>query len=134
MDLHGDFAGSELKRYLLIEHARNHQSHNFALAWGERFVVLSQLAKFALLLTRYPIAIQSLMNRIQQILFPEWLGQKLHRTRFHRFHRHRNVSMTGDKDDGNPSTGVSQLALKIQAVDSRQSHVQDQAAWPLRPL
>src|ERR1017187_1619534 len=134
MDLHGDFAGSELKRNLLIEHARNYQSHDFALAWGERFVVLSQLAKFALLLTRCPIAIQSLMNRIQQILVPEWLGQELDRAGFHGLYRHRNISMAGDKDDGNPDSGVNQLALKIQTVDSGKSHVQDQAAWPVRPL
>src|ERR1035437_8500167 len=119
MDLEGDFAGSELKRALLIEHARNYQSHDFALAWGERFVVLSQLAKFALLLTRHPIAIQSLMNRIQQILVPERLGQELHRPGFHGLHRHRNISMTGDEYDRNPDARVGQFALKIQTTDSR---------------
>src|SRR5277367_6304195 len=34
MDLYGDFAGSEFKRYLLIKHARNNETHDFALARG----------------------------------------------------------------------------------------------------
>src|ERR1017187_3306659 len=119
MDLHGDFAGSELKRNLLIEHARNYQSHDFALAWGERFVVLSQLAKFTVLLTRYPIAIPSLIHRIQQVLVSERLGQELDGAGFHGLYRHRNISMTGDEYDRNPDARVGQFALKIQTADSR---------------
>src|SRR6266478_5802653 len=134
MDLHGDFAGSELKSYLLIEQARNYQGHDFALACGQRLVALSQLAKLTLLLARHPVAIQSLVDRIQQVLVPERLRQKLHRTGFHGLHRHRNISMTGDEDDGNPDARVGQLALKVQSVDSRKSHVQNQATWPIRPL
>ena len=42
--------------------------------------------------------------------------------------------MTGDEDDGNLDTRVSQLTLKVQTVDSGKSHVQDQATWPIRPL
>jgi hypothetical protein len=68
MDLHGDFAGPEFRRYLFVEHARNHQGHHFARACGQLLVVLSQLANFAPRLTRYPVTIQCLMNRIQQVL------------------------------------------------------------------
>jgi hypothetical protein len=57
MNLHGDFAGSEFRRYLFIEQARNYRGHHFALACGQRPVVLSQLANFAPLLTRYPVTI-----------------------------------------------------------------------------
>ncbi len=42
--------------------------------------------------------------------------------------------MTGDKDDGNPDAGVDQLALKIQAIDPRKPHVQNQATWRVRAL
>src|SRR5260370_9003733 len=134
MDLHGDFAGPELRSYLLIEHARNHQAHDLALACGHRLVALSQLGKLTLLLARHPVAIQSLVDRIQQVLVSERLGQELHRTGFHGLHRHRNISMPGDEDDRNPDARVSQLALKIQTVDSRKPHVQNQATWPICPL
>src|SRR5258708_24423828 len=65
LDLNRDFTGSELKSYLLIEHARNHHTHDLALAWGEQLVALSQHSQFALLLADYPVAIQSLDNRVQ---------------------------------------------------------------------
>ena len=42
--------------------------------------------------------------------------------------------MTGDENDGDPEARVSQLALKLEAVDSRKSHVQHKTAWAVRPL
>src|ERR1700680_3988088 len=42
--------------------------------------------------------------------------------------------MASNKNDGNPNTGVNQLALKIETADSRKSHVQNQATWPIRAL
>src|SRR5713226_3064765 len=134
MDLHGDFAGPELKSHLLIEHARNYQSHDLALACGQRLVAVSQLAKLTLLLARHTVAVQSLVDRIQQVLVPEGLSKELHRAGFHGLHRHRNISMPGDEDDGNPDARIRQLALKVQTVHTRKSHVQNKATWPVRPL
>src|SRR5216683_4532020 len=119
MDLHGDFAGPKVISDLLIEPARNHQSHDLALACGQRLVTVSQLAKLTLLLARHTVAVQSLVDRIQQVLVPKGLGQELHRTGLHGLHRHRNISVTGDEDDGNLDARVSQLALKFKTIDSR---------------
>ncbi len=132
MDFHGDFAGPELKSYLLIEHARNDQCHDLPLARGHGFVTPSQFGKLALLLAHHPVAIQSLVDRIQQVLVAEGLGEELHCTGFHGLYRHRDIAMTGDEDDGNENVRVSQLPLKVQTVDSRKSHIQDEAAWSVR--
>src|SRR5207253_837408 len=132
--LHSDFTGPKVISDLLIEHARNHQSHDLALACRQRFVAVSQLAKVTLLLTRHTVSVQSLVDRIQQVLVPEGLSQELHRAGFHGPHAHRNISMPGDEDDGNPDARIRQLALKVQAVDARKSHVQNQATWPVRTL
>src|ERR1017187_333176 len=99
VDFNSDFAGSELRSYLLIEHARDHQSHDLALAWGQQFVALPQFGKLTLLLMYRPGPIQSLINRIQQVLVPEGLGQEFDRTRFHGLHRHGNISMTSYEDN-----------------------------------
>src|SRR5580700_9090932 len=134
MDLYGDFAGSKFRGYLLVEHPGNHQAHDLALACGEQLVALSQLVKLSLPLARLPVAIQSLVDRIQQILIPEGLGQELHRAGFHGPHGHGNIPMARDEDYGNRNTRVGQLALKIQAINSRKSHVQNQATWSVRWL
>jgi hypothetical protein len=42
--------------------------------------------------------------------------------------------MTGDKDDGDLDARVSQLALKVETVDSRKADVQNQAIWPILSL
>src|SRR5271156_131305 len=134
LHLHRDFAGAELISYLFIEHARNHKTHHLALTRCQRLVTPAQFSKLILLFTRYPIAIQSLVNRIQQVLVLEGLSQELHRTRFHGLHRHRNISMTSDEDDGNADAGISQLPLKIQTIDSRKSHVENKTTRPVRAL
>src|SRR5438270_634368 len=134
MDLHGDFACPQIRSYLLIELAGNHQAHDFTLACGQRLVAFSHLGKFALLLARYTVAFQSLVDRIQQVLVLERLGQKLHGTRFHGLHRHRNISMSGDENDWNSDARVSQVALQVETVDAWKAHVQDKAAWTVRWL
>src|SRR6266550_4284797 len=96
--------------------------------------MLAQLSKVTLLLAHHAVALESLMDRIQQVLIAERLGQELHRTGLHGLHRHRDISMTGDEDDGNVDVRVSQLTLKVQTVDSRKPHIQDEATWSVRPF
>ena len=57
LNLHSDFAGPKFPSDLLIEHARNHQAHDLALACGQRLVSCSQLGKASLLLARRLVAI-----------------------------------------------------------------------------
>src|ERR1700745_1855009 len=42
--------------------------------------------------------------------------------------------MTGGEDDGNVNARVRQLALKVQTVHSRKSHVQDKTTWRVRAV
>src|SRR5277367_469158 len=134
LDLDGDFTGSEFRSHLLIEHSRNHHAHDLALPRGQRFVSLLQLGKLNAPLAHYPVAVQSLVNRVQQILIAKRLGKKLHGPGFHGTHRHRNISVAGDKNDGNPDARILQLSLEVQAADTGKPHVQNQATWSFRPL
>jgi hypothetical protein len=67
------------------------------------------------------------VDRIEQFLMPEGLGKKLHRSRLHGLDRHRNVSVSRKKNDGNADFPSLQLVLQIQAADAGQSHIQNQA-------
>ena len=42
--------------------------------------------------------------------------------------------MPGDEDDWNPDTRVGQLVLKVQAIGSRKSYIENQATRPVRWL
>jgi Outer membrane efflux protein len=75
-----------------------------------------------------------LLDRVEQLLIPEGLGQKFHRARLHGLHRHGNVPMTGDEDDGDRDAGLGQLTLEIEAAQSRQSHIQNEASRRVRTL
>src|ERR1051326_391710 len=87
-----------------------------------------------LLLAAVAIAVKSVLNRIDQVLVPERLGQKLHRSSFHGSDRHRNVPMSGNKNDGNMNVGLEQFLLEIQAAHTRQSNVKHQTAGSIHPL
>src|ERR1700676_3006753 len=130
MDLHRDFADSQRKSYLLIEHAGGDQPHDLTLAFAQGLVAFSQLGGVTPLTARCTVTIQSLVDGIQQVLVQERLGQELHRTGFHGLYGHRDISVTGDEDDRNLYPGVTQLPLKVQTVDARQAHVENKAAWP----
>ena len=123
LNLHRNFARSEFKSDLFVKHAGNHQTHHLALARGQRLIALLQFGKLPLLVARDPVAIEGLLNSVQQILIDEWLGQELHRARFDGFHCHRNIAMSGNKDDGDAHAGVCQFPLKFQAVYSRKGNV-----------
>src|ERR1700730_12195350 len=74
------------------------------------------------------------MNRIQEILVAERLGEEFHGPRLHGPYRHRNVAVRGDENDRNLNIGCGQLALEVQPTDSRQPDIADEATeqvWKL---
>src|SRR5579862_3549308 len=94
----------------------------------------SQLGKLTLLLASYLVAIQGLIDRIQQVLITEGFRQELNRTGLHRLDGHGDISITGDEDNGNPNTCICQFMLKLEAVGATESHVKNKATRSVRPL
>jgi hypothetical protein len=72
-----------------------------AFACRECLETLPQCRQLGTLPTIATIPIESLLNRVDKILMPKWLGQKLHGPGFHGSHRHRYVAVPSQKDDGN---------------------------------
>jgi len=62
---------------------------------------LSQFSSVSLLLADDTISSERSLNRIEQILVPKWLCQKLNRARLHGPDGHRNVYTCCEKDDRN---------------------------------
>jgi hypothetical protein len=79
------------------------------------------------LLARRSIACQRMLNSIQQVLVAKRLGEKFHRPGFHRLHRHRDVSVPGNKDDGDIHPSLRECALQVEAAQSGQPDVEHQA-------
>jgi hypothetical protein len=102
-------------------------SHNkrqyFALALRQQVVPCTLFGNLSLALPICAVALDGLVNRIEQRLVAKRFSEKLNRTGLHRLHRHRDVAMASDKDDRNRKTGCSQLALEIESARSGQTHV-----------
>ena len=134
MDLDGGFACSDGVGYLLAQEAGDDPRHHFSFTRCQRFEALPQHCKFRLLLASYPIPFQREMNRIQQILVVEGLGEKLHGPRLHGPYRHRDVAVRSDENDRNLNIGFGELALQVESADSRQPDIEDEATGHVRKL
>src|SRR6185312_17119139 len=88
---------------------------------------LSQFSIVSLLFADDAIPSERSLNRIEQILLPEWFGEKLNRARLHGLDRHRNVRMCCEKDDWNTYLRSFQFVLKVQAANAGESDVKNQA-------
>src|ERR1043165_9065714 len=123
-----------MKRDLFVEHSFDDERKHFRLAWRQRLITTAQISTISLLRTREPVAIERLLNRIEQVLIAKRLRQKLHRTGFHRSHRHRNIAMSGNEDDGKVNVSLGKRALEIETAESRHAHVEDQTRCEVRPF
>src|SRR5467141_4017864 len=71
-------------------------------------------------------------NSGEQIARPDGLRQKLDCPRLHRAHRHRDAAVSGDENDRDLYAGSRQLMLEIQAAETRQADIEDEAGGPLQ--
>ncbi len=63
-------------------------------------------------------AFDSVLNRIEKVLIAERLREELHRAGLHSPHGHRDVTVTGDENDGNTRPGSGELTLKIEPAEA----------------
>jgi len=87
----------------------------------------AQFSEFGSLLQRGPVALDCLVNRIEQILIAEWLGQKLDCAGFHRADAHWDVAVPGDENNRDISVFTGKLALELQSALARHTNVENQA-------
>ena len=128
MSLHRRLAGAELRGDLFVEQTRHDQGHDLALARRQRLVPPSQLGQLRPLLSCRAVTINRLLNGVEELLVTKRFREKLHGSSLHGLHRHGNVAMSGDEHDRDRRIRVGKLALKINAAQSGQPHVEDKAA------
>src|SRR3546814_2680310 len=58
---------------------------------------------------------------IEQGLIADRLGQKIDRAGFHRLHRHGDVAVPGQEDDGFGNTRRGQMLLEVEPARARHS-------------
>lgn len=95
---------------------------------------LVQISEFACLLAGRAIARECLLNRVKKVLVTKRLWKELDRPRFHRPHRHGNVTVAGNENDWNNDIGPKQLSLQVEAAQPWQSHVKHEACRHIRAL
>ncbi len=134
MDLDGCFACSDGVGYLFAQEARNDPRQHFSFTRCQRFEALPQHRDFSISLAPGAVPLQCHLNRIQQILFTKWLGEKLYGPRLHGSHSHRNVAVRSYKDDRDMNVSLGQLVLEVEPTDPWQPDVEDETAGRVRTL
>src|ERR1035441_9596589 len=114
VDLDSSLAGAQLSGDLFIEQPRDDELHDLALAGRQGGLTPSQVSRFRLFVACGAVAFDGLVDCIQQDLAAERLGEEFQGSGLHSFHGHRNVSVAGDKDEGDrKSTRLNSSHLGI---------------------
>jgi len=82
--------------------------------------------------TTLSVTLDSARDRIEKILVAKRLGEKIDSAGFHGPHRHGDIAMSRYKHDWNSNISLDQLSLEVETAQSRQSHVEHEAAWNIR--
>src|ERR1700759_3527255 len=109
-------------------------NHDFTLPWTQRVKTSPEVGQSILFLAPNPIAREAKLNAVEEVLIPEGFCEELDRAALHRLHRHGDVAVPGDEDDGKFPVRCGKFALKIKTALLRQSHVEDQARGPIRRI
>src|ERR1700751_4813606 len=119
---------------LLAEAPLHNLDHYLAFPWGERFEARPERTQGLFILAPSTIASEAELDRVDQVLITERLGQELDSTRLYRLHRHRDVTVPRHEDDWDLDIRSRELALKIQTALPRQSNVQNEAGGTVRAV
>ena len=71
---------------------------------------------------------------IEKILVAKQLGKEVNGACFHGPHRHGNVAMPRDEQDGNPDFPLCRFRLEIETVQSWKANIEYQAVRYVRVL
>jgi hypothetical protein len=127
MNLHRRFCDTDIVGNLLAEAALHDVDHYLAFPRGKRFEARSERTQSLFILALSTITSKGELDRVDQVLITERLGQELNGTAFHRLHRHRDVTVPRYEDNWDWDTRLREFALKIQAARPGQSNVKNEA-------
>jgi hypothetical protein len=78
--------------------------------------------------------VQGLHDSVEQGLVVERFREEVDRPGFHGAHRHRNVAMTGEENNGHRHLALRQFLLQLQPTQARELDIEHQTAravWTL---
>src|SRR5689334_22542985 len=134
MNLNCGLADADVEGNLLAEPTPYNMNHDLTLTGGQRFEALSEHTQGPVVLAPGTIAREAELDCIEKLLVTKRLLKEFDGTAFHRLYRHLDVAMPCNEDDWKLPAGCDELALKIKAALTRQSHVEDQAGGAVRQL
>jgi hypothetical protein len=94
MQFSGSFGDAYLARDLLVQLTPNNLNRDFALALRQFIKSRSKRAHGFVILAARAVTREPNVYSIQKILPPEWFREKLDGARLHRFHGHRDITMS----------------------------------------
>src|SRR5947208_4287589 len=91
-----------------------------------------QVSNRILKLTPLLVALDRGRNGIQKILIAKWLGEEIDSAGLHGPHRHGDIAVSRNEYNRNSDIGFHQLGLEVETAQSRQAHVEHEAARHIR--
>jgi len=99
LDFNRDLTRAQFGGDLFVQQTTDGQSHHLPLTRRERFIAAPQDRCSGTLVPRFTVAFNRLMDCVEQILVAERFWEKLNGPGFHGPHAHRDITMSGDKNN-----------------------------------
>src|SRR5580658_7240144 len=107
-----NFTRPEYRGNLLCLHTGHYELHHFSFARSQAFMPVIQFGHLIPLASQLLVALQRLLNRIEEFLMAEWFRQELKGARLHGLYSHGNIPVSRDEDDWDIDPHFTQFMLE----------------------
>ena len=128
MEFHGLFHDLELGRDLLVELPGRHATEHLDLAGAQGSKPFRKLTLPGLLGEHLSAEVYGSLDRESKLATTHRFGQKIECPRLHGLHGEGDTALATHEDDGKMTERVGQHLLDVEAAQSGEEDVQDQAA------
>src|SRR5439155_6912836 len=113
----------EVTGNLFVQFAGNDMLEHFPFARRERVEPSADCGKLGLLLASDSVSFNSRANRCEQIFVLHGLRKEIKRATFHRLHTLGNITMAGEKNNGQHAAFLTKRRLELKAIEVRHRNI-----------
>src|SRR5258706_2380804 len=130
--LHRRNADSDIRSDLLVETTRQHQFKHLAFALRQPAEVRSSFRDGVFVVAVGTVLTDRQLDRVQQLLITDRLGEELNRSGLHGPNRHRDIRVAADENNRQVNIRLDEAIVKLQSTPPRQSDVENEASQDAR--
>src|SRR6266436_5537475 len=126
------FSDAQVTGNSLVRLAGDDMFEHFPLTWCERVETRADFGKFGLFSAGESVSFNRHANGCKQVFIVHGLSEEITRAAFHRLHALRNITVTGQKNNGQDTAFCGEDSLEFETMDGRHIEIEHETARCVR--